>query len=195
VLVVSTLGRGAWAMNNAAAALVAPSNITITGLPLLNDLVQIRRNAQSPWLLDIWDTLVGAPLGAPTQQVPLASITSLTINGLSGNDEIVIDSSNGPIWLPGGITVNGGDDSDKLTFVRPAAGSRLRHTSNTRALTPGSGTNKVSGPDAFRDKGTQVVTWTGVETQTNNTGLGDASTSSPAASPTSATRYRAGWPT
>ncbi len=60
-------------------------------------------------------TLIVQIEGKP-QEVPLAGLTNVVINGLAGNDSLTVDLSNGP--LPFSITFNGGNGgNDSLVVV------------------------------------------------------------------------------
>ncbi|CAN5379540.1 hypothetical protein BH09PLA1_BH09PLA1_35040 [soil metagenome] len=68
--------------------------------------------------LDVW---FNAPTsGAPTQTVPLASIESIAVKGLAGDDLLILDSSNGAFAGVNRIAFDGGTNAT-------AAGDTLRY--------------------------------------------------------------------
>ena len=118
LLLVSTLGRGAWTMPGASAALVTPATLTITGdtnfVPL-SDAITLVRNDARPWMLDVF---LNAPTtGTPSFSVRLSTLQDIVINGLGGNDTLTVDSVNGPIAVPGGIRFDGGGNLPFIAFT------------------------------------------------------------------------------
>ncbi|MGE5609876.1 MAG: SdrD B-like domain-containing protein, partial [Bacillota bacterium] len=57
------------------------------------------------------------PSGTPLATYSLASLNTLTINGLSGNDALVVDLANGDPIPAGGLFMNGGGNRDVLAFT------------------------------------------------------------------------------
>jgi hypothetical protein len=104
VLLVGTFGRGAWTIDNA--SLVLPQN------PVLNicgdedqvnqdDVFRLVRNAGNPLLLDVFINSVLSFTG------PLAAIGQINVFGGGGNDNLIVDSTNGLINTAGGIRYDG----------------------------------------------------------------------------------------
>jgi outer membrane protein OmpA-like peptidoglycan-associated protein len=124
VALVGTLGRGAWVLPNASQTLSQPAVLTLRGTGG-NDVIQLERNAAQPALLDVFQYLDGQAKPANASlSVPLASIESIVVDGLGGNDRIVVDTVRGAIGVAGGITVAGGLGTDQIELRRtPAAGS------------------------------------------------------------------------
>src|SRR5207244_2341428 len=109
LLIVATLGRGAWTIPNASAVLTVPAELKIDGdmdRPDQDDNIVLLRNAAKPWMLDVF---VNRPTTeAPSFSVRLSTVQRIVVNGLGGNDKLVVDSSNGPIAVSGGIVYDGG---------------------------------------------------------------------------------------
>ncbi|MBC8106261.1 MAG: PQQ-dependent sugar dehydrogenase, partial [Anaerolineae bacterium] len=62
--------------------------------------------------VDIWFNV--PTTGAPTQTVPVANIESILVNGLAGDDQLVLDSSNGAFTGINRITFDGGANATAL---------------------------------------------------------------------------------
>jgi len=68
-----------------------------------SDTIYLKRNGGE---LDVWQELAAS--GPPAAIYDWASIGNLTVNGLEGDDLIILDSSGGSLVAPGGTTVDGG---------------------------------------------------------------------------------------
>jgi autotransporter-associated beta strand protein len=89
---------------------------------------------------------------------PYASLTSLTVNGLAGNDRLTVDFVGGNPLLPGGIAFNGGTNgggSGDMLYVKGTGTQDLEYLPS--ATMPGNGT--ISGLLAT----TGSITFTGLE--------------------------------
>jgi hypothetical protein len=165
LLLVGTHGRGAWTMESAARYLASPSRLMLTGangineLGVVDDNFYLVRNAQEPWMLDIFQWQGFAPRPSlPVFSVPLYSLENITINARDGWDHVTIDSSNGPISVPGQITVVGGSGEDSLFFEGEAIGWGTKRASST-----GVGHFVLSGADLFWNSVEQRVFWSEIE--------------------------------
>ena len=169
VVLVGTLGRGAWVLPNASQTLAQPADLTLHGTSG-NDVIQLERNASSPWLLDVFLYIDGqAKPAAASLSVPLASIESIAIDGLGGNDRVVIDAAGGAIGVAGGISVAGGTGTDQIELRRtPAAGILVTNdTGIVAGGAAGSGSQEITVVDGFGESGVQKVSWSGMETPTD----------------------------
>jgi hypothetical protein len=168
VALVGTLGRGAWVLPNASQTLSQPAVLTLRGTGG-NDVIQLERNAAQPALLDVFQYLDGQAKPANASlSVPLASIESIVVDGLGGNDRIVVDAVRGAIGVAGGITVAGGLGTDQIELRRtPAAGVLVTNDNGVVAgAAAGSGSHQITVVDALGQSGVQKVSWTGIETPT-----------------------------
>lgn len=151
VLLVGTRGRGAWTIANATATLPVTSVLQIDGdtnFPGQDDTIRLVRNPNNPSMLDVYLNSV-----VPTKTVQLASIQQINVNGLGGNDTLIVDSTNGLITVANGIRYNGGTGVDNLRLDQTGGPTR---TSATYDLgpTPGTGKHTINGGGAA---GTQTV--------------------------------------
>src|SRR4029077_16994042 len=104
----STLGRGAWTINGASAALVTPAILTITGDTDArgeNDAIRLTRDAARPWMLDVF---LNNTTPTPDLTVRLSTLQRIVVSGVDGNDTLTVDSTRGPVAVPGGIDYDGG---------------------------------------------------------------------------------------
>jgi hypothetical protein len=77
-----------------------------------NDVYYLKRNGSN---LDIWVGNGGT--GAPTYSAAYASIASLTFNGNAGDDVLTVDTSGGNPIPSGGVTFDGGADTDTFAAI------------------------------------------------------------------------------
>lgn len=82
------------------------------------DSIYVKRSANGQFA-NVWVNSPTPGSGNPTQQVPIDA--QLVINGLAGNDLLVVDYSAGSATPSGGITFNGGDGSDTIKAVGAGA--------------------------------------------------------------------------
>ena len=100
--------------------------------------------------------------------LPLASVTSYTINGGDGNESLtIIQPSDGLLALPGGIFFNGGAQSgppgDAIAIQGGAAGATVTYTNATDGsivLTSGAvtATYTFTGVDPIDTSGSTIMT-------------------------------------
>ncbi|MFO0797558.1 MAG: LamG-like jellyroll fold domain-containing protein [Gemmataceae bacterium] len=94
----------------------------------------------------------------------LGAITSLTVNGLDGNDTLTIDAVNGNPFPSGGVTYNGGNPTT-------GPGDQLRVVAGTYTTITHNFTTANSGNVAFNDgSSTRTVFYTGLEPVLVNVG-------------------------
>ena len=164
LVLLSTLGRGAWTVGAANQTLAQTPTLTLTG-SAANNVFHLERNAEEPWLLDVFQFLDTEPKPlAPTLRVPNASLESIIIDGQGGNDDFIIDFSNGVINPVGGISIQGGSGSDQLDLLGPTGDPAIvTFSSGIQSTGADAGIHVVSVRDAFGVQDTQLVEWAGVE--------------------------------
>ena len=118
VLLAGTLGRGVWSVSDVDEFLAEPSVLILNGTAG-DDTFTIRRNEANPSLVEVsFDESVGDP----PFMVPISGLQEIQVLGEGGNDTLIVDSTDGPINLPDGITYNGGAGaSNALTLEGQAA--------------------------------------------------------------------------
>ncbi|MDB5319040.1 MAG: cya 2, partial [Phycisphaerales bacterium] len=122
VLTVGTFGRGAWSMTNAGSVIIsgaaaapaipaaplgapgtpAPGVLQIDGddAGVTNDTIRLVLDAENPSLLNVF---VNNTTQDPDEQIELAALQKIVVNGLAGDDTLTIDDANGMISVPQGI--------------------------------------------------------------------------------------------
>ena len=111
VLLISTLGRGAWTIPNASAHLTTESIVTLTGSDSA-DAYELAINFESPWLVDFIQRPSADIQIHPDVSLNLASINEIIINSKGGADQIVIDSdTGGPVAPSVPIDIDGGAET------------------------------------------------------------------------------------
>ncbi|MDX1431795.1 MAG: LEPR-XLL domain-containing protein, partial [Gammaproteobacteria bacterium] len=167
LLLLGTLGRGAWTVGDASATIGETAALTLSGGPGDN-VFYLERNAASPWLLDVFQYLdTETKPATPSLSVPFASLESIVINGEDGDDTFVIDASNGAIAVPGGITVDGGAGNDDIQLLQASMSTVTGNTGIRPGGDAASGSHGLTIRDAFGESASQSVTWSGVETATD----------------------------
>ncbi len=155
-LMAATFGRGVWTVPAVSTAINSQGVLQINGdmdFAGEDDVIRLVRDASNPTLLHVF--LNGTePLGSPFQ---LDTITQININGLGGNDTLIVDSSNGLIDVGNGIRFDGGTGFDQVQLVQTGGDTQ---TSETLAIgaTAGSGRSIVVG-----DSGTQTIDFQNLE--------------------------------
>jgi|GEM_PF-6918000 len=136
VLGAGTQGRGAWAIyGDVATQLGTASTLTIDGTAGPN-IYKIIREAGNPLLVDIFVNSV-----TPLLTLPLSSIQSLVIHTGGVSDSLFVDSANGALSFPGGISIDGATTSVELdngVFVSQTASSTATTTTTVVTLQGGS---------------------------------------------------------
>ncbi|HAM71756.1 MAG TPA: hypothetical protein DCM86_08950, partial [Verrucomicrobiales bacterium] len=178
MIAVSTLGRGAWVIQDYTATIGVPSTVTVTGTDSDNEVFELQRDAGRPWLVNIYRYVVGQSRPAtPAASIPFTSVSGITINGKGGDDQFIIDYTNGPLAFRGQIVIDGGVGSNRLAFRGPTAPSPYVPIFNT-GLKPDPaapadstrGSEKLSARDAFGYVGSQSVLWANINTLATVTG-------------------------
>jgi hypothetical protein len=113
VLLVSSLGRGAWLVRNAAAVLDDADVLQIVGDATANaaDVLGLIRDAANPTLLNVFLNNSGA---TPDLQIPLASLRRIEFLGGGGDDLLYLNTANGVINVATVIDFKGGAGTDTL---------------------------------------------------------------------------------
>src|SRR5439155_13537561 len=158
VLVAATLGRGVWTVSNADASLAEPAVITIKG-GTGDDTIIITRRASNASILDVF---VNSAV-APALSVPVDGVQKIEFFGMGGKNTLKIDSSHGPISVPGGVHFDGGDDDagaakDEIILEGPAVEVSREETGKTVTL-------KISDASTTSP---QIVILDSVEVETNH---------------------------
>jgi hypothetical protein len=154
VLLAGTYGRGAWTISSASTSLLAPGVLQIDGdtdFAGEDDVIRLIRETANPSLLDVF-----LNSATPTLTVQLSVLQQINVNGLGGNDTLIVDSSNGLINVPLGVRYDGGTGiGDQLQLLQSDGPTR---TSDTYSVGPviGSGTSTIVGPGTA---GTQTVSF------------------------------------
>ena len=124
VLIFGTLGRGVWRMENAANATFDEPLLRIEGTngP---DVFTLRLAAPAANQLPTLEILYNSPTPTVIKSYPLDSIQGISVHTRGGNDQLIVDSTNGELIFEGGIRFDGGADTggdgDKLTFNGPVS--------------------------------------------------------------------------
>ncbi|KKM72636.1 hypothetical protein LCGC14_1418530, partial [marine sediment metagenome] len=148
VVVVGTLGRGAWKVENARDTLTVTGVLQITGdtdFPGQDDVIELVRDPNIPTLLLV--ILNGTEFG-PYQ---IDTIEQINVDALGGNDTLIVDSSNGLINVPLGIRYNAGIGFDDL-WLEQTGGDTQTDEALVVGARPRSGQSVITGPG-----GTQTV--------------------------------------
>jgi hypothetical protein len=149
VLVAATYGRGAWEVPNASATVFTAGALNINGdtdYPGENDTIKLVIDPSNTALLDVYLNSL-----APVYQVPLALLNQINVNGLGGNDTLIVDSTNGLINVPNGINYDGGTGFNTLELVQTGGPTR---TSDTYSVGPNNGMGISTISDS---SGTQTI--------------------------------------
>jgi hypothetical protein len=135
VVVLGTFGRGVWTIPNATSSLMTQGVLTITGdqdFAGENDTFRMVRDVNNPAFVHVFVNGV-EDASSPFQ---LATIHQINVNGLDGNDTLVIDDSNGLINVPGGIHYDGGTGRNTLQIVQTGGATE---TSDVYSVGPNNG--------------------------------------------------------
>ncbi|MDB5329775.1 MAG: exo-alpha-sialidase [Phycisphaerales bacterium] len=144
-LLAGTFGRGAWTISSVSTSINTVGVLSINGdtdFPGEDDTIRLIRDANNPATLDVY-------LNGALTQVPFAAVQQINVNGLGGNDTLVMDSSNGLISVANGIRYDGGGGSDALQLVQTGGAS---HASDVYSVGPdtGEGTSVISDAGAVQ---------------------------------------------
>jgi outer membrane protein OmpA-like peptidoglycan-associated protein/Ca2+-binding RTX toxin-like protein len=112
VLIAGTMGRGAWSITgDALAALGEPSKLQVFGA-ITADTLSMSIDPNNPLRFSIDDAVDGTVFSARFD-----NFDKIEFLLRDGDDTLTIDHSLGAIAVPGGITVDGGDDPDTLVLT------------------------------------------------------------------------------
>ena len=140
VLIAGTLGRGAWKLTDAHNKL-APHILVINGddNPFQpDDEIRLVRRAANPTILDVF---VNNTTPTASFSIPLAAVNRIEVNGIAGNDRLIVDSSHGPISVPD-IDFDGGTGAtNTLELIAAAGQTELLRTGPTGGV----GTSLLTG--------------------------------------------------
>ncbi|HEY5313437.1 MAG TPA: hypothetical protein VIK18_13010, partial [Pirellulales bacterium] len=111
-----------------------------------NDSITLELNAFNPSLLDVYFNSA-----TPIYEAPLASISQINVNGLLGNDTLIVDDSNGLVSMAGGIHYDGGAGSNALALLSSGGATQTSDAFNLGG-SPNQGTDAIIG-----STGTQTI--------------------------------------
>jgi Ca2+-binding RTX toxin-like protein len=121
LLIIGTLGRGAWTLPGASSYLTAPAVLQVYGdqdFPNENDTIRLVPDAYNPLLLDVF---INNPSSTPNYSVPFSSLQQVIVSGRGGDDAIRVE-------IPGidlAATVNGGDGNDTIDVEAVGPGTTV----------------------------------------------------------------------
>jgi len=92
-----------------------PSPLVLNGTAG-NDTIRLAIDGSNPGQLDVY---FNGNTGTPDATYSLASLSQIDVNGGTGDDNLTVDSTNGPITVP--IEYDGGTGQNTLTFKGGAA--------------------------------------------------------------------------
>src|SRR6185437_2573894 len=125
---------------SASVSLAAGGALTVNGTPG-NDLIRITLDAVNPRQLDVI-------VNGATQSFTASSVSAITVNAGSGNDDVEVLELNGPINVP--MTLLGGAGNDTLVggsgndYIDGGAGNdTIAGEAGTNILIGSSGTNRL----------------------------------------------------
>src|SRR5262249_29784931 len=119
---------------------------------------------KNPSLLDVF---INNTTATPDREVQLSVLNRVEVNGLGGDNRLIVDSSNGTISIPGPVSITfDGGDGDHNRGILVGGG-----TANITGPTNGSGSALV-----FKDRISEKVTFQNVEGVDNNLALTKAQT-------------------
>jgi hypothetical protein len=152
ILVAAADGRGAWTVSNVNQFLTTPGPAGVlqisgdTDFVGEDDTIKLVVEPTNNSLLDVF-------LNNAESQFELSTIRQIDVNGLAGNDTLIVDDSNGLIDVPLGIRYDGGTGFDQLQEVQTDGPTRFSDTYSVGPLV-GSGISTIVGAGSA---GTQTV--------------------------------------
>jgi hypothetical protein len=150
-LVAGTFGRGIWDLSDVSTTIATPGVLQINGdtdFAGEDDTIRLVIDAANPAQLDVFLDGVLTP-------VQLSAVQQINVNGLGGNDRLIVDSSNGLINIVNGIRYDGGTGiADDLQLVQTPLLPQWSSETYSVGLTDGSGTISINGGGTA---GTQTV--------------------------------------
>jgi hypothetical protein len=106
-LFAATIGRGVFVIDNVRESLGDVGTLSVQGTSG-SDAVKLVRDADSPWMINV---LVNGDL---LKSVQAESISNIDIKTYGDDDIIQIDRTNGPIYVSGNFSIDGGAGSNDL---------------------------------------------------------------------------------
>lgn len=140
VLVAGTFGRGAWTVANASTTIGVTGALQISGdtdFPGEDDTIKLVVDPTNNSLLDVF-------LNGAESTFQLSTIQQINVNGLGGNDTLIMDDSNGLINVLLGTRYDGGTGFNRLQEVQTGGGTRASDTYSVGPL-DGSGVSTIVG--------------------------------------------------
>ena len=146
VLIAGTFGRGAWKVINASTTLTVPGLLRING-QVDADTIELRREAGNPPMLDVFlDGVLDA-------SVEFAVLDKIEVNGLGGDDLLIVNLVNGDVIPTNQVVYDGGADTDTLD-IRSATFATVTYT----VTGPASGSVALGANDVVTYSSVQQVT-------------------------------------
>src|SRR5262249_35093355 len=130
-----------WTVANVSTTVNTPGVLQIDGdidFAGEDDTIRLVRDAGNTNLLDVF---VNGTRFGPYE---FSALTQINVNGLGGNDRLIVDSSNGLIDGLHGIRYDGGAGSDRLDLTQTGGPTQLGDTLGVGA-TPGNGRSTIVG--------------------------------------------------
>ena len=159
ILVAGTFGRGAYTITNASVVVQIKGVLEINGDMAFagqDDVILLERDANNPSRLNVFVN------SFPSGQFEIDTIEQINVNGLGGNDTLIVDSTNGLIDINMGIRFDGDLGFDRLD-VTQTDGTVRSSSSVLIGATNGSGQHELI------DGGlTQTIDFTGLEPVVDN---------------------------
>lgn len=144
VLVAGTYGRGAWTIASASTKIPVPGVLQIDGdtdFADEDDAIKLMLDPNNPLLLDVFLNSV-----TPTLTVQLSTLQQIDVNGLGGEDELILDLEFGDLLPPLGLTYDGGTETQTPgDFLRLIGDGTTTVAYSPSGTTPGSGTVTIGG--------------------------------------------------
>jgi hypothetical protein len=137
-LLVGSFGRGLWSIGDVSSTLGVLGVVQVNGdtdFAGQDDTIILRIDPNNPALLDV-------VLNGAVTTYPIAAVQQINVNGLGGNDQLIVDSSSGLVSVAKGIRFDGGTQSDSLTLQQTNGPTVV---DNTYSVGPdiGQGTSKI----------------------------------------------------
>ncbi len=151
-LLAGTFGRGAWTVPNASDTLDVPGVLQIDGdtdFPGQDDVIKLLLDPNNPSLLDVFLNST-----TPTDTFQLSTLEQINVNGLGGNDTLIVDHTNSLVNVPNGIRYDGGVGFDLLQVIG------LEGFDVTYDIGPGNGQGVLTQSDGTDDA---TIFFTGLE--------------------------------
>jgi hypothetical protein len=160
VLVVGTMGRGAYSIRGAAAALQSTPTLVVNG-GSGDDVIELERTVANPWRLDVYEYAFGSTKpSTPTQRYHLSSINRIQLNGNGGSDQFIFNTPGGAIDVPEGIVISGGSGTNQV-IVRPISG--ISNREGTLNSPPANGSFNFTLADPYGNVLTQKMSWSDIQ--------------------------------